>query len=251
MKSSGVLIAVASLLIFCATLPARGQNCPQENSKGPSLPSESRTLVGRLIYHDGIRKWFELKLDEPECGQKSIQLLQGGGAFSPWNPASLEILRGCRIRTKGNLAFPSTGYYTLDLYQNVENAEPVRECIKQPPLPDFSKAKPDQSIRSYRVEMTIDYTQADRPIFFRVTSKGKELQPWQAYASYWLTGGYILYGNCAKGFAVDRVFGDSDATPQHFNERGDPDDAAMFGPDDRGGVVNKKLYLGYTCLLVP
>ena len=103
-------------------------------------------------------------------------------------------------------------------------------CIRQPPLADFSKAMLDQSIRSYRVAMVIDYTQADRPISFRVTSKGKELQPWQAYASYLLTGGYVLYCDCAKGFMVDRVFGDSEATPQHFNGRGDPDDSAMFNP---------------------
>ena len=251
MKFPAGLIAIALQLFVCAALPASSQQCPKENPNGPGQPSESRTLEGKLVYHDGIRKWFELKLDRPECGQQSIQLLQGGGAFAPWNPASLETLRGCRIRTKGNLAFPSTGYYTLDLYQNVENAEPVGECLKQPPLPDFSKTKPDQSIRNYRVEMTIDYTQADRPIFFRVTSRGKELQPWQAYASYWLTGGYVLYCDCAKDFMVVRVFGDSEATPQHFNERGNPDDSAMFDPYDKDGVVNKKLHLGYTCVRVP
>jgi hypothetical protein len=31
-------------------------------------------------------------------------------------------------------------------------------------------------------------------------------------------------------------------------ERGDPDDAAMFGPDDTAGVVKKKLHLGYICV---
>lgn len=251
MKSPAGLITVALLLFVCAALSARGQQCPKENPNGPSHPSETRTLEGQLIYHDGIRKWFELKLDRPECGQESVQLLQRGGAWVPSNPALLETLRGCHIRTKGVLALPSTGYYTLDLYQNVEDVEPVDECMKQPPFPDFSKAKPDKSIRNYRVEMTIDYTQADHPIFFRVTSVGKELQPWQVYASYFLTGGYVLYGDCAKDFAVDRVFGDSEASPQHFVERGDPNDSAMFGPDDTDGVVNKKLHLGYTCMRKP
>jgi len=246
MKLASVLVAAASLLLVCAVLPVRGQQCPTENGS-----SESRTLEGKLIYHDGLRKWFELKMDRPECGQESIELLHGGGAFAPGRPAGLETFGSCRVRTKGVLCGPASGYYTLDLNQSVEEIEVVGECRKHPPLPDFSNAKPDKSIRSYRVGMTIDYEQADRPISFRVTSGGKELQPWQAYASYWLTGGYVLYGYCAKGFAVDRVFGNAEATPQHFEERGSPNDAALFGPDDTPGVANKKLQLGYTCMRDP
>ncbi len=247
MKSPAALIAAASLLFVCAALPVRGQQCPRENPNGPSQPSEARTLEGHLIYHDGIRKWFELKLDRPECGQESVQLLQGHGAWAPGNPASLETLRGCRVRTKGVLDLPSTGYYSLDLYQSVEKIEPVGECTKQPPFPDFSRAKPDKAIRSYRVKITIDYEQADHPIFFRVTSGGKQLQPWQAYASYLLTGGFILYGYCAKRFAVDQVFGDSEAAPQHFEGRGDPADAAMFDPEGAAAAGKKIMHLGYTC----
>jgi hypothetical protein len=211
MKLHAGLIAVASLLFVCAALPAHGQQCPKENPNGPSQPSEARTLEGQLIYHDGIRKWFELKLERPECGQQSIELVQGNGAFAPGYPASLETLRRCRVRTKGVLDIPGTGYYSLDLYQAVEEIEPVGECTKKPPFPNFSKAKPAKSIRSYRVEMTIDYEQGDHPIFFRVTSGGKELRPWQAYASYFLTGGFVLYGYCAKRFAVERVFGTPEA----------------------------------------
>jgi hypothetical protein len=207
MKSAAGLVAVASLLFVCADLPARGQKCPKENPNGPSQRSETRTLEGQLIYHDGIRKWFELKLEEPECGQESVELVQADGAFAPGYPASLEILRGCRVRTKGVLDLPGTGYYSLDLYQAVEKIEPVGECTKQPPFPDFSKAKPNKSIRSYRVEMAIDYEQGDHPIFFRVTSGSKDLKPWQAYASYLLTGGFVLYGYCADGFVVNRAFG--------------------------------------------
>jgi hypothetical protein len=246
MKPVAGLIAVMSFLLVCAGLPARGQQCPTEDG-----PSEAKTLEGKLIYHDGLRKWFELKLARPECGQESVELLQGGGALAPGSPAELEPFRGCRVRTKGVLCGPASGYYTLDLNQGVEEIEAVGECKKQPPFPDFSKAKPDKSIRSYRVGMTIDYKQADHPIFFHVISGGKELQPWQAYASYWLTGGYVLYGYCAKSFAVDRVFGDAEATPQHFEERGNPIDAAMFDPEGAAGNVKKKLQLGYTCTRIP
>ena len=113
--------------------------------------------------------------------------------------------------------------------------------MKQPPFPDYSKAKPDKSIRSYRVEMAIDYEQGDHPMFFRVTSSGKELKPWQAYASYVLTGGFVLYGYCADGFAVDKAFGTPEAKPQVI-------DSALFDPESAAAAGKKKLHLGYTCM---
>ena len=38
--------------------------------------SEPRMLEGLLIFHDGIRKWFELKLNQQHCGQTSVQLVR-------------------------------------------------------------------------------------------------------------------------------------------------------------------------------
>lgn len=244
MKSPAGLIAVASLLFVCVDLPARGQQCPKEVKDGPSQPSEARKLEGQLIYHDGIRQWFELKLDRPECGQQSVQLLQSDGAFAPGYPSSLETLRGCRVRTKGVLDLPSTGYYSLDLYQAVEEIEPVGKCTKQPPFPDYSEAKPDESVRKYRVDMTVDYEPGDHPIQFRVTVAGKQLHPWQAYASYLLTGGFVLYGDCADGFAVDKAFGTPEAKPQVI-------DRAGFDPESAAAAGKKILHLGYTCVREP
>jgi hypothetical protein len=79
--------------------------------------------------------------------------------------------------------------------------------------------------------MYIDYELEDHPLIFHITSEGKELHPWQAYASYLLTGGYVLYGFCAKGFFVDKVFGTQQAIPSHFTERGESDDWAAFDPE--------------------
>lgn len=251
MKPSATVIVVVSAILACASLFACGQKCPEENTSDPGQPQEAMTLKGKLIYHDGLRKWFELKLDRPVCGQPSVELFPGRKAFYSGSPSALETFRGCRVRTEGLLGGPASGYYTLDINLDVGEIEPIDKCTRQPPLPDYSKARPDKSIGRFRVEMTIDYEQADRPIFFRVTSEGKELRPWQAYASYWLTGGYVLYGQCAKGFFVDEVFGDSEASPQHFDERGNPNDMAMFDPDDAPGAVKKKLHLGYTCTRVP
>jgi hypothetical protein len=244
MKTLAGLITIASLLFVCAALPARSQQCPKEDPNGPGQPSEARKLEGQLIYHDGIRKWFELKLDRPECGQESVELVQGDGAFAPGYPVILEILRGCRVRSKGVLDLPHTGYYSLGLYQAVDEIEPTSERKKKPPIPDYLKAKPDKSIRSYRVEMMVDYEPGDHPIQFRVTSGGKELHPWQAYANYSLTGGFVLWGECADGFAVDKAFGTPEAKPQVI-------DNALFDPESAAAAGKKKLHLGYTCISVP
>lgn len=241
MKSTSRLIAVASLLFACAISPAHSQQRPSEDSKGSCEPPKTATLEGRLIYHDGIRKWFELKLGGPVCGRPSVELVWLDDALATSSEPPLETLRGCRVRTKGTLDIPSTGYYSLDLYQALDEIAPVGECKKQPPFPDYSKAKPDKSARSYRVEMTIDYEPGDHPIQFRVTTGGKELHPWQAYARYSLTGGFVLWGYCADGFAVDKAFGTPEAKPQVI-------DNALFDPESAAVAGKKKLQLGFTCV---
>jgi len=231
---SGVLLLVTSVL---------AQQCPQPNATEAMIPSEARTLEGRLLFHDGIRKWFELKLDQPQCGQRSIQLVS---IKDDWKP--IEVLRGCRIKSKGDIDFSLTGYFSLALYQEVDQIEAVGFCPQQLPFPDYSKAKPDKSIHEYRVDMYVNYTPGDHPIIFRVSHAGKELLPWQAYASYTLTGGFVLYGHCADGFAVDKVFGTPQANPAHFTERGSLDDRATFDPEGAAASGKKDLHLVYTCI---
>jgi hypothetical protein len=233
-------------VVSCATLFAFGQQCPRTSATGPGTASQVRTLEGRLVFHDGIRKWFELKLDQPQCGQSSIQLIR---INADWT--SVAVLRGCRVRSSGAIDFSPTGYYSLDTYQAVEKIEPVGECAKQLPFPDYSKAMPDKSVREYRVEMHVDYEPGDHPITFRVSHAGKELKPWQAYASYMLTGGFVLYGYCGKGFVVDEVFGTPQASPSHFTEHESPDDAAAFDPESAAASGKKDLNLGYTCVRQP
>jgi len=226
------------------SLLALGQQCPQASETGPHSASEARTLEGRLVFHDAIRKWFELKLDEPQCGQASIELVRV--RLDDWRP--LEILRGCRVRSSGTIGFSTTGYYSLELNQDVEDIETIGTCETQLPLPDYSDARPDKTIRQYRVDMQIDYELGDHPIIFRVSSEGRDLQPWQAYASYMLTGGYVLYGHCGKGFAIDKVFGTPQAKPSHFDEPRSSGDMAMFDPESAAAAGKKKLHVGYTCL---
>lgn len=230
-------------LVLCAGLPAFGQRCPTSNPTGASIPSEVRTLEGRLVFHDGIRKWFELKLDAPQCGQNSIELVRIKGSWTP-----LQALRGCKVRSKGAIDDSMTGYYSLELYQTVDSIEPVGNCTRQSPLPDYSTARPDPAVRAYRVDMHVDYGPGDHPIIFHVSDSGKELRPWQAYASYELTGGFVLYGNCGKGFVVDKVSGTPEAHPSHFTEALDPSDKAAFDPEGASAAGKKDLRLSYTCV---
>jgi hypothetical protein len=234
---------LAVALVACTAATAAAQRCPQNSTTGPTIASEVQTLEGRLIFHEGIREWFELKLDQPQCGQTSIELSDDSTA--------LEVLRGCRVRSRGAIDLSSTGYYSLDTYQAVVQVEPVGTCKRQLPLPDYSNARPDKRVPEYRVDMLLDYEPGDHPITFRVSSAGKELRPWQAYASYMLTGGFVLYGDCAEGFVVDKVFGTRQANPSHFDLPRTSSDHAMFDPESAAASGKTHMRLEYTCARMP
>jgi hypothetical protein len=238
--------ACALVLAFATCTAAAAQQCPQASTTGPSVESEVRTLEGSLVFHDSIRKWFELKLDRPKCGQTSIELVRRDGDWT-----LLQVLRACRVKSSGHIGFSPTGYYSLDSYLDVDHIEPVGACARQLPFPDYSNAIPDRSIREYRVDMYLDYEAGDHPITFRVSSARKQLQPWQAYASYMLTGGFVLYGRCGEGFVIDKVFGTPQAKPSHFDGPRTPDDMAMFDPETAAASGKKDLHLGYTCARKP
>jgi hypothetical protein len=137
------------------------------------------------------------------------------------------------------------------MYQNLEAIEPIGKCERKPPFPDYSNAKPNKGIRAYRVDMIINYTKGDHPVVFRVTNAGKELRPWQAYASYYLTGGFVLYGHCGQSFVVDKVFGTPEARPNHFEPQSPDDDMAMFDPESAAAAGKQHLQLSYTCVRKP
>lgn len=119
-NSSGIKVAVriiaTSILLF-STVSAHAQECPQRSATGATVASASLTIEGSLIYHDGIRQWFELRLNQPQCGQSSIQLV---ALKDTWT--ALEVLRGCRVKSTGPIDFSGTGYYSLDTWQNVNGS---------------------------------------------------------------------------------------------------------------------------------
>jgi hypothetical protein len=117
---------------------AFGQQRSPSTVKEPDL-SQVQTLSGQLIYHDGIRKWFELKLDRAQSGQVSIQLVPAGGDWTP-----IEVRRGCRVRTKGpTFSSPINDQYSLDTAQSVQHIESVGTCTSKPIIQVDSKGKPD------------------------------------------------------------------------------------------------------------
>ena len=241
MRGTSVLAqtcALALLFVAGVTQHALGQECPNGDAV--------RTLEGKLVFHDGIRKWFELALDAPECGQKSVQLIQFEKQAVP-----LEVFSGCRVRSRGAVDFSPTGYYSLETFQDVQAIEPVGTCSLQAPFPDYSAAKPDEHVGSYRVDMHVLYRPGDHPIAFEVQSAGRALHPWQAYASYQLTGGFVLYGLCGDGFVIDDVFGTPEANPGHFADPRTPDDRAAFDPESAAQSGKSDLHLGYTCIRAP
>lgn len=224
---------------FVTLAVAVAQECPQPSATGPTVRSEVQTLEGTLVFHDSIRKWFELKLNQSQCGNTSIELVPAN--TDDWTP--LEVLRSCAVKSTGEIDIPATGYYSLNLYQAVNHIEPVGDCVQKPPFPDYSNLKPDKSVLEYRVEMSLNYRPGDHPIIFRVWSAGTELRPWQAYASYMLTGGFVLYGYCGDGFVVDKVYGTPQAKPSQFD-----DNAAAFDPESAAALGKKDLLLKYTCV---
>jgi len=241
-------LAFLAFLILASTSPffagaALAQECPQTSATGPTIASAQRTLEGVLIYHDDIRQWFELKLDQPQCEQSSIQL-----AASDDTGTTLEVLRGCRVKSTGYIDFSGTGYFSLDTWQSVQKIEAEGSCTKQMPFPDYSRERPDNSIQEYRVDMHLEYGRGDDPIMFRITSSGRELNPWQAYASYILTSGFVLYGQCGEGFVVDKVFGTPQANPSHFGEPRSKEDMASFDPESAAASGKRELHLSYTCM---
>ncbi len=163
----------------------------------------------------------------------------------------LEVLRGCRVRSSGTIDFSGTGYYSLGTFQDVVEIESIGTCEMQLPLPDYSAAKPERTVLKYRVEMRVNYQPGDHPVVFRVSGGGRDLEPWQAYASYILTGGYVLYGLCGDGFVIDKVFGTPEAKPSHFEEPRTSDDMAAFDPESAAAAGKKDLNLGYTCVREP
>jgi hypothetical protein len=230
--------SLVAILWFCAAFTAFAQTCPKQNPNGPAIETPSQTFTGRIVYHDSLRQWFGLQLDAPVCGLTEFQLITA----EPGDPTipSLETTRGCRASVTGSLEIPDTTYYSAEIFQNVTKIEADPSCVRQPPFPDYSKLTPAPSIRSYRVTMLI-YYEPQGPVKVTVRSGKRALEPWQAYASYWLNGGFGLYGRCAEGFRLNHMKGTPQAKPWIL------DDQVLIDPESAAEQKIRTVSVAFTC----
>ena len=133
-----VSVYLFAIAVALSATPSLFAQCPSESVRNET---EIRTLKGSLVFHDGIEEWFELRLDQPQCGEASIELFEQGSN-------SLATLRGCRIKSQGALIISARG----NIRQIVKEIEAVGPCVHKAPFPDFSSVKPDTAIHGYRVE---------------------------------------------------------------------------------------------------
>lgn len=233
------LFAVLAVTFLVLGRNAAAQDCPHRDAAGPDISSASRTLQGKVVFHNDMRQWLSLQLDSPVCGERVVELVASDSG-KPHHVA-LEVFRGCSVKVVGSLGLPSTGYYSAELYQNVDKIEPLDGCSQQPQFPNYSKMKLRRSIRSYRVSMRFNYGLFDDPVHAKVVSGTQVLSPWQAYAHYDLTGGFAFYGYCADGFTMSRMTGTPAAKPWMV------DNYLAMDPETAAEKHVHEIRVGFTC----
>lgn len=240
-----ILVLIVGLGTSLFIAPSYAKDCAFLRSVDTSILSQPQSLRGTMVQHHGLRPWLELRLDRAYCQQAQIQVIPDG------KPAiDLPRYRGCKVQTSGQLFTAPSAYYSSPVVQAVETIETINRCQLSPPTLDYSQYRPHEKLNAYRVDMRLRYADAghDTSIHFSISNGKKRYRPWQAYASYMFTGGLVLYGYCADGFMVDRVFGDALARPQHFDERGAEGDMAQFDPETAAASGKHHLHLTYTCV---
>jgi hypothetical protein len=216
---------------------AFAQDCPKNDPNGPSIPSSVQQFEGFVEYHDSIRQWSDLRLHSPVCGSRKIQLLDDDVG----NTAAISRYRNCRVRVSGKLDIPGTVYYSESLFLVVESVRSIGVCVLKRSLPVQFSGSPGSNTNRYRVTMRIDYRPHGGPVAVTVRSGYKSLTPWQKYASYMLTGGFVFYGRCADDFSMSNV----SATREAY--LGVTDDVAALDPETAAIKHVRILHLSFTC----
>ena len=183
--------------------------CSKEDGSGPGVPS---TLHGKLTYHDDLRTWHALKPDQNVCAWESIEVVS---TKLNWN--QVHRFRGCGVTITGNLFTPITGYYSLGLAMDVDRIQPDNDCKPLPIEPDLSKVLFPKTVKSYVVTIKVDYRNGGHvEVMVTPTAQSKiVVKPWQAYASYFLTGARdVIWFDCAKGFEMTKA----SQTPKNDHE---------------------------------
>ena len=143
-----VLMILATALLVGATT-VHGQTCPVQDRGEAAKPS---ILQGSLLFHEEIREWIGLKLDQPACGQTEVQLV-----FSKqeaWREA--KSLRGRRVTATGQLYESPTGYYSAEIAISNAALKPDSKChpsaVEEPSTVPISA-----DVKAYGASITVDY----------------------------------------------------------------------------------------------
>lgn len=212
---------VVLLLLLVALDAAAGQSCPAENGPNAGDAPEPSTLHGKLVFHNDLRGWLGLKLDNPACGDSEIQL-----AFNEANERRAMSLRGCKVTAAGKIFETATGYWSARLAITDAHLLADQSCKPHPLLPDYSKATP-RELKSYYAEITVDYKH--QPVQVAVwadRTKQKKVAPSHAYIHASFSGAPdVLWIRCAEGFVA------SSATQNPPGEL--TNEGTMVGPELR------------------
>ena len=206
----------AVLLAALAAQAFGAQECPHPGgSIPPPGPLPLSTLHGKLLLHNGLRRWWGLQVSPPVCGSSEIQVIVNSGddAEDRAQSRDLDTLRGCNVEITGPLQVPGTGYFSADLYVTRHEITPAPGCVRQPGFVDYTGSFPPANLRRYAVKLTFDYLPGDHPPGFVITAGKRHLVPWQPYAGYRLTGESILYAECGRDFNATSFTGAPAAHP--------------------------------------
>jgi hypothetical protein len=183
-------------LLSCRNLSA--QVCPSgSGSLAKEHAKEVSSLHGKLIHHENLWQWHSLELDKKTCDWESVEVFSG-----KIDEKQIHRYRDCGVTITGRLFFPNAGF-VLGLAIDADKIQPDRDC-KPYPVEDLSKAPIPKTVRDYIVNIQVDYSNNHTDVKIRQSAQSMTLlTPWQAYASYYLTGvGTVIWFDCAKGFDV-------------------------------------------------
>jgi len=190
------------LLVFPLFLGsvASGQNCPLTQERGPGEASAPSTLRGTLVFHDELRQWLGLQLEQQACGEADVQLIFSDA--KAWRIA--ESFRGCAISATAKLFDSPTGYYSAQIAMADPELKPDPSCHPFPIRPDPTSAPIPKDVKSFRASITVDYRGKGHVAVQVWDAASKQpLEPWQAFVHYHLTGGTdVMWFGCHADFKI-------------------------------------------------